>query len=284
MKLNQVPSSPHSPCCLSAISRNTPMASRKSAGKNNWDAQQFLLLKELFCLTHLRKNIAKEHQAFGFMILLLRKPFFYRTEMRAVGLWEAAVSLPWPWAITSQSFPEKLGTNSRKVEMVLGRPIFFWEEILVTSNQNEGPAWNSNFNLVDYCIAQLSPRQQSSLTWGEPKNKNKHHFQSHLADSWTNSRKQWYEQNGIQNFKNPEDSLMHFVVPHVNSKLPLPLWVRIPISHFQYSTERSTLGRQKDSIEKCWQRTEKENGFWQIRFYFHYKSKGIDTFYCQQPC
>lgn len=64
-------------------------------------------------------------------------------------------------------------------------------------------------------------------------------------------KEQAYEQKGLQNLKKPEDSLVHFAVPHVNPKLPMPLRARIPTSHFQYSTERSISGRQKSSRESC---------------------------------
>lgn len=95
MKLNQIPPSPHSLHCLSVAARKTPMASRKSAGKTNWDAQPFLFLQALLCLSRLRTlPKSTRHEHFVLQSFFSENPFIYWTETRAAVLWEGAGSLP----------------------------------------------------------------------------------------------------------------------------------------------------------------------------------------------
>lgn len=173
MKVNQTPSSPHSLQCLSAIARKAPLANRKSAGKNNGDAQQFLLLQDLLCLSHLT---SKKHQALAvcFMIILFRKTvgfflfyfwgFFNWTEMRSIFLWWVAVSQPWLWVIRSQSLLEKKKweQTAEKWKWYLVSQSLFWEGIFVTSNQSGSPAWKSHLILEDFCGSWWSCRWVST--------------------------------------------------------------------------------------------------------------------------
>lgn len=94
--------------------------------------QQFLILQALLCLSHLRENIAKEHQAWAlcFMTLLFRKPFYLLNRGEIYFYVTGCSQPPLTWS-HPRAFLERWEQTAGKWKWSLEGQSLFWEGILV---------------------------------------------------------------------------------------------------------------------------------------------------------